>query len=55
MAQFIANTVNFGATDVALTDAEVTQAQAVGNPLNIPTAFGAVTVSYNLPGVKSGT
>ncbi len=54
VAQFIANTVNFGATDVALTDAEVTQAQAVGNPLNIPTAFGAVTVSYNLPGVKSG-
>jgi phosphate transport system substrate-binding protein len=54
VAQFIANTVNFGATDVALTDAELAQAQAVGAPLDIPTAFGAVTVSYNLPGVKSG-
>lgn len=54
MAQFIANTVNFGATDVALTDAELAQAQAVGAPLDIPTAFGAVTVSYNVPGVKTG-
>jgi phosphate transport system substrate-binding protein len=52
VAQFIANTVNFGATDVALTDSEVTQAQANGTPLDIPVAFGAVTVSYNVPGVK---
>ena len=54
VAQFIANTVNFGATDVALKDTEVAQAKANGAPLNIPVAFGAVTVSYNLPGVKSG-
>jgi phosphate transport system substrate-binding protein len=54
VAQFIANTVNFGATDVALKDSEVAQAQANGAPLNIPVAFGAVTVSYNLPGVKTG-
>jgi phosphate transport system substrate-binding protein len=54
VAQFIANTVNFGATDVALKDTEVAQAKANGTPLNIPVAFGAVTVSYNLPGVKTG-
>jgi phosphate transport system substrate-binding protein len=54
IAQFTANTVNFGATDVALTDSEVTAAQVNGKPLNIPTAFGAVTVSYNIPGVKTG-
>lgn len=54
IAQFIANTVNYGATDVALKDSEIAQAQANGAPLNIPVAFGAVTVSYNIPGVKSG-
>jgi len=54
VTQFIANTVNFGATDVALKDTEVAQAKANGTPLNVPVAFGAVTVSYNLPGVKTG-
>lgn len=54
VAQFIAGTVNYGATDVALKDSEVTQATAKGTPLNVPVAFGAVTVSYNLPDIKSG-
>jgi phosphate transport system substrate-binding protein len=54
IAQFIANTVNYGATDVALKDSDISQAKANGTPLNVPVAFGAVTVSYNLPGVKSG-
>jgi phosphate transport system substrate-binding protein len=54
IAQFTANTVNFGATDVALKDTELAAAQVNGTPLDIPTAFGAVTVSYNIPGVKSG-
>lgn len=54
VAQFIANTVNFGGTDVALKDSEVNQAGVHGEPLNIPVMFGAITVSYNLPGVKSG-
>lgn len=54
IAQFIANTVNYGATDVALKDSEIAQAQKNGTPLNVPVAFGAVTVSYNVPGVKSG-
>lgn len=54
IAQFIANTVNFGATDVALKDSEVESAKANGVPLNIPVAFGAITVSYNIPGIKGG-
>jgi phosphate transport system substrate-binding protein len=54
ITQFVAKTVNFGATDVALKDTEVTQAQANGDPLNIPVAFGAITVSYNVPGLKAG-
>lgn len=54
IAQFIANTVNYGATDVALKDSEIAQAKANGTPLNIPVAFGAITVSYNVPGVKTG-
>jgi phosphate transport system substrate-binding protein len=54
VAQFIANTVDFGGTDVALKDDEVTQAQAKSDPLNIPVAFGAVTVSYNVEGVDKG-
>lgn len=54
VAQFIANTVNYGATDVALKDAEIDQAKANGDPLNIPVAFGAVTVAYKVPGVKAG-
>jgi phosphate transport system substrate-binding protein len=54
VAQFIANTVDYGATDVALKDDEVTQAKAKGDPLNVPIAFGAVTVSYNLDGVQKG-
>lgn len=54
ISQFIANTVNYGATDVPLKDSEVEKAKANGEPFNIPVAFGAITVSYNVPGVKSG-
>jgi phosphate transport system substrate-binding protein len=54
VAQFTANTVDYGATDVALKDPEVAAAKKKGDPLNIPVAFGAVTVSYNLSGVQKG-
>ena len=54
IAQFTAGTVDFGATDSAMKDEEVTAAQAKGEPVHIPTVLGAVTVSYNLDGVKSG-
>ncbi len=51
VSDFTAGTVDFGATDAALKDEEVKAAQAKGTPLNIPTVFGAVTVSYNVSGV----
>lgn len=54
VSQFIAKTVNYGATDVPLKDSEVEKAQANGEPMNIPVAFGAITVSYNVSGLKTG-
>jgi phosphate transport system substrate-binding protein len=54
VAQFTAGTVDFGATDSAMTDDEVKEAQKKGDPVHVPTVFGAVTVSYNLSGVDSG-
>ncbi len=47
--QVVARTVDFGATDVPMTDAELASA---GMPvLHIPTVIGAVAITYNLPGV----
>ena len=48
--QTIAGTVDFGASDAAMTDAEM--AKVKGGVLLIPTAGGAVSVTYNLPGIK---
>jgi phosphate transport system substrate-binding protein len=45
--QTIAGTVDFGASDAAMTDAEM--AQVPGGVLLIPTAGGAVSVVYNAP------
>src|SRR3954451_14232969 len=54
VAQFTAGTVDFGASDASMTDEEITAAKKKGDPVHVPTVLGAVTVSYNLPGVKSG-
>ena len=54
VAQFTAGTTDFGATDPPLKPEEVKAAQKKGDPLEFPVAFGAITVSYNLPGVKAG-
>ncbi|MFT4049626.1 MAG: phosphate ABC transporter substrate-binding protein PstS, partial [Solirubrobacterales bacterium] len=54
IAQFTAGTVDFGATDAAMEDEEVTAAEKKGEPVHIPTVFGSVTVAYNLPGVDAG-
>lgn len=43
-------TVDFGATDVFLSDDELKEMN--GEIIHIPTAMGAVVLSYNLPGVK---
>jgi phosphate transport system substrate-binding protein len=54
IAQFMAGTVDFGASDAAMTDQEEAAAKKKGDPVHVPTVMGAVTVSYNLPGVKTG-
>src|SRR3989440_1510571 len=54
VAQFTAGTVNFAGTDPPLKDAEVKAASAKGTPLDIPMAFGAITVSYHVSGLKAG-
>jgi phosphate transport system substrate-binding protein len=54
VAQFTANTVDFGATDSAMTDAELKAASAKGAPVHVPTVFGGVTVAYNVSGVQKG-
>jgi phosphate transport system substrate-binding protein len=54
VAQFTAGTVDFGASDPPLKPEEITAASKKGQPLMVPTVFGAVTISYNLPGVKTG-
>ncbi|MDJ0798745.1 MAG: phosphate ABC transporter substrate-binding protein PstS [Calothrix sp. MO_167.B12] len=49
--QTIAGTVDFGASDAAMTDAEM--AKVRGGVILVPTAGGAVSVVYNLPGVSN--
>jgi phosphate transport system substrate-binding protein len=49
--QTIAGTVDFGASDAAMTDGEI--AKVKGGVILVPTAGGAVSVVYNLPGVKN--
>jgi phosphate transport system substrate-binding protein len=49
--QTIAGTVDFGASDAAMTDGEI--AKVRGGVIMVPTAGGAVSATYNLPGVKN--
>jgi phosphate transport system substrate-binding protein len=49
--QLSEQTVDFGATDAPMSDAELAKAKG-GAVLHIPTALGAVAVVYNLPGVS---
>jgi phosphate transport system substrate-binding protein len=50
VTQFTANTVDFGASDVGMSDAQLA---AAPDAQLIPTVIGAVTLSYNLGGVAS--
>ena len=50
--QITAGTVDFGATDAPMSEAEM--GKLSGPILHIPTAIGAVAVIYNLEGVSSG-
>jgi phosphate transport system substrate-binding protein len=49
--QLSEQTVDFGATDAPMSDAELAKAKG-GAVLHIPTVLGAVVVTYNLPGVS---
>ncbi|MFN8481895.1 MAG: phosphate ABC transporter substrate-binding protein PstS [Anaerolineae bacterium] len=54
ITQFTENTVNFGATDAPMTDAQLkTATDKNGAVLHIPTAFGAVVVTYNIPSLTA--
>lgn len=48
--QVTAGTVDFGASDMPMTDKQLQEAKAL-NILNIPTVLGAVVPAYNIPGV----
>jgi phosphate transport system substrate-binding protein len=51
--QVTAGTVDFGATDGPMTDAQLAEAKKAGHDLlHIPTVLGAVVPVYNLPGLK---
>ncbi len=52
VAQVQAGTVDFAGSDPSLKPAE--EKAAKGPVSQFPVAFGAITVSYNLPGVKTG-
>jgi phosphate transport system substrate-binding protein len=47
-------TVDFGASDPPLKPADFATLSKVGTAIQIPMFFGAITVSYNLPGVSTG-
>ena len=47
-------TVDFGASDPPLKPADFATLEKVGPVSQVPMFLGAITVSYNLPGVKSG-
>ncbi len=53
VAQFTAGTVDFGASDAAMSDEEIAAAKK-GQPLHIPTVLGAVAIAYNVGGVEKG-
>jgi phosphate transport system substrate-binding protein len=47
-------TVDFGASDPPLKPADIATFEKVGPVQQIPMFFGAITVSYNVPGLKTG-
>ncbi|NEQ78543.1 MAG: phosphate ABC transporter substrate-binding protein PstS, partial [Okeania sp. SIO2C9] len=50
--QFTAGTVDFGASDVAMTDEEIAKVER--GVFMIPMTAGSVVLAYNIPGVESG-
>jgi phosphate transport system substrate-binding protein len=54
VAQWTAGTADFGASDPSLQPADKSAAKKKGDPVQIPTVLGAITVSYNVSGVDKG-
>jgi phosphate transport system substrate-binding protein len=54
IAQLTAGTVDFAGSDAVMKPEEVAAGRAKGTPVHLPIALGAVTVSYNLDGVRAG-
>lgn len=52
--QIQAGSVDFGGSDSAMTDDQLSNAHQGRGALMIPTAGGAVAITYNVPGVPSG-
>ncbi|NET04618.1 MAG: phosphate ABC transporter substrate-binding protein PstS [Symploca sp. SIO2B6] len=50
--QFTAETVDFGASDVAMTDEEIAKVER--GVLMLPMTAGSVVLAYNIPGVEGG-
>ncbi|MFB2937348.1 phosphate ABC transporter substrate-binding protein PstS [Aerosakkonemataceae cyanobacterium BLCC-F154] len=50
--QFINRTVDFGASDVAMTDEELAKVQ--GGALMLPVTAGGIVLAYKIPGVETG-
>jgi phosphate transport system substrate-binding protein len=50
--QFTAGTVDFGASDVPMTDAELTAAGGAASLVEVPTILGVESIAYNLPSVS---
>jgi phosphate transport system substrate-binding protein len=51
--QFTEGTVDFGATDGPMTDAQI--AAVKGNVRHVPTVLGAVAVTYNVPSLREAS
>jgi phosphate transport system substrate-binding protein len=55
VTQFANGTLDFAGSDPPLTDKQIGTVEAHGGPVvHVPVALGAITVSYNIPGIKSG-
>src|SRR5258707_12867459 len=54
ITQFSSQTVDFGATDSPMTDAQITAAKG-GASVEIPATIGGVAISYNVPKVAGAT
>jgi len=54
IAQLTAGTVAFAGSDAVMKPEEVAAGRDKGTPVHLPIALGAVTVSYNLSGVRAG-